>query len=146
MISDIAQQIFGGQPTKPEKEELPSEPEKKPEIPGIHSDDAVRLERVAIMAEDIEPKGPRLFSGGKDLGVHEGDPPHIRVYAWCLVNLNTGRPLSVDIDSTARILHLSPREVRTALSRLVKDGDLVRTMERGRELFRLNIQYGGTHE
>lgn len=69
------------------------------------------------------------------------DPPHIRVYAWATTNLFPGRPLSVDPDSTARLLGITPREVRDALFRLVKDGDLVRTLERGRELFRLVIRY-----
>ena len=123
------------------------EPKEEREIPAMHSDDEVRLERVAIMAEDAEPRGERLYSGGKDLGVHAGDPPHIRVYAWCLVNLNTGRPLSVDIYSTARILHLSPREIRTALAEVVKSRDLILTREQWRELYRINIQYpkGGTN-
>ena len=123
------------------------EPKEEREIPAMHSDDEVRLERVAIMAEDAEPRGERLYSGGKDLGVHEGDSPHIRVFAWTLLNLRVGRALPVDISRTAKDCHLSPREVREALSRLTEEGDLVRTRERWRELFRLNVRYpeGGTN-
>ena len=71
----------------------------------------------------------------------EKDPPHIKLYAWATVNLHPGRPLAVDIDRTARLLGLTPREVRDALARLVMDGDLVRSMEKGRELYRLNVRY-----
>ena len=76
----------------------------------------------------------------------EKDPAHIRLFAWATVNLFPGRPLSVDIESTARLLQITPREVRDALVRLVKDGDLSRSTERGRELYRLNVRYpeGGT--
>ena len=71
----------------------------------------------------------------------EKDTSETKVYAWGLANLFPGRPLSVDINSTARLLGLTPREVRESLARLAKDGDLIRTVERGRELFRLNVQY-----
>ena len=71
----------------------------------------------------------------------EKDPPHIKLYAWATVNLHPGRPLAVDIDSMARLLGLTSRDVREALARLVKDGDLIRSMEKGRELYRLNVRY-----
>ena len=73
----------------------------------------------------------------------EKDPAHIRLFAWATVNLFPGRPLAVDPVSVARLLGLTPREVKDALSRLVKDGDLVRSIERGRELYRLVITYKG---
>ena len=73
----------------------------------------------------------------------EKDPAHTKLYAWATVNLFPGRPLAVDIDSTARLLELTPREDRDSLARLVKDGDLERTMQRGGrlELYRLIVQY-----
>ena len=117
------------------------EPKEEPEIPFVYSDDEVRLERVAILAEDAEPRGERLYSNGIDLGVHAGDPPHIRVFAWALLNFRVGRDLPVDVSRIAKDCHLTPREVRTALSRLVKDGDLSVTRERGRELYKLVINY-----
>ncbi len=77
----------------------------------------------------------------------EKDTPATKVYAWACIHLFPGRPLSVDIDSTARLLGLTPREVRDSLARLTKDKDLLRTWERGREFYRLNVQYpeGGTN-
>ena len=106
-------------------------------------------ERVGIKYEqeipDEKALGKPVFQYRGHVLAWEKDTAETKVYAWCLINLFPGRPLSVDIDNTARLLHLTPREVREALSRMTKDGDLVRVQERGRELFRLNIQYGGTH-
>ncbi len=105
-------------------------------------------ERVGIRFENESPANlgkPVYWYKGVPLAC-ENDPPHIRLYAWVTCHLFPGRPLSIDIEPTARLLELSPREVREALQRLTKDGDLVMTREKGRELYRLNIQYpeGGT--
>ena len=100
-------------------------------------------ERIGIKYEQEIPESldkPIFWHKGTPLA-YENDPPHIRLYAWATCHLFSGRPLAVDIEPVARLLDLSSREVREALSRLVKDGDLVRTWERGRELFRLSIQY-----
>lgn len=131
-----------------------------PELIAYHSEgvwywelvrDPITLaERIGIRFEaetpDEKALGKPVFQYRGHVLAWEKDTAETKVYAWCLINLFPGRPLSVDIDNTARLLHLTPREVREALSRLTKDGDLVRVQERGRELFRLNIQYGGTHE
>jgi len=71
----------------------------------------------------------------------ENDPPHIRLYAWALGNLHPGRDLPVDAETAAKETGMTPETVRTALSRLVADGDLKRIRERRRELFRLVIRY-----
>ncbi|EQD24191.1 MAG: hypothetical protein D084_Lepto4C00544G0009 [Leptospirillum sp. Group IV 'UBA BS'] len=112
------------------------------------SDPVSLAERIGIRFESEIPTregtgglGKPVFTYRDHVLAWEADPPHVKFYAWCTVNLFPGRPLAVDIPSTATALQLSPEEVRSALARLVKDGDLVRTRERGRELYRLNIQY-----
>ena len=121
-------------------------PETLPFPDPIEEADPVTLaERVGIRfeAETPENLGNPVFQYRGHILAWENDAPETKVYAWGLVNLFPGRPLAVDINSMASLLQLSPREVREALSRLTKDGDLVRTWERGRELFRLNIRYTG---
>lgn len=124
------------EPTKPENDGIPS-----------HCDPVSLAERVGIKYEQEIPESlgkPIFWHRGVPLA-YKNDTPETKVYAWGLVNLFPGRALSVDINSMASLLRLSPREVRTALSELVKSRDLILTREKGRELFRLNIQYGGTH-
>ena len=92
--------------------------------------------------EDTEmTQGKPCFVYQGNILAWEKDPPHIKLYAWATVNLHPGRPLAVDIDRTARLLGVTSRDVREALVRLVKDGDLVRSLENGRELYRLNVRY-----
>ena len=101
-------------------------------------------ERIGIKYEQEIPEkdlGKPAFIYRDHVLAWEADPPHIRLYAWATVNLFPGRFLSVDIEPTARLLGLSPREVKEALARLTKDGDLARTWEKGRELYRLNVKY-----
>ena len=72
----------------------------------------------------------------------EKDPPITKVYAWALVHLHPGKPLPVEVEDMAGSLSLTPREVRDALFRLAKDGDLERTTQRGgRDLYRLIVRY-----
>lgn len=100
-------------------------------------------ERVAIKYENETPEDlgkPVFWYKGVPLA-WENDTAETKVYAWCLTDLFPGRPLSVDPEPVGRLLNLSPREVREALARLVKDGDLVRTWEKGRELYRLIVRY-----
>lgn len=92
--------------------------------------------------EDTEmTQGKPCFVYQGNILAWEKDPPHIKLYAWATVNLHPGRPLAVDIDRTARLLGVTSRDVREALARLVKYGDLVRSLENGRELYRLNVRY-----
>lgn len=71
----------------------------------------------------------------------EGDPPLIRVYAWALTRISHILPEPVDQRRIVGDCRLSASEVKSALIQLVLDGDLVRIVERRRELFRLNIKY-----
>jgi len=114
----------------------------------IVTDPVTLAERIGIRYEQEIPTPQGLGGLGKPVFTYRGhvlawraDPPHIRLYAWATTALYPGRPLAVDIEPTARLLELTPQEVREALGRLVREGDLVRTRERGRELFRLNVRY-----
>ncbi|MHB8368809.1 MAG: hypothetical protein ACYDBP_03840 [Leptospirales bacterium] len=106
----------------------------------------IRFEAEIPIPEGTGGLGKSVFTYQGHILAWEADPPHIKVYAWATVNLFPGRPLAVDIPSTATALQLTPGQVREALARLVREGDLVRTQERGRDLYRLNVQYaeGGT--
>jgi hypothetical protein len=100
------------------------------------------IERVGIKY-DIPAIGKPVLAhpqDGRPLAF-EGDPPHVRLFAWCLINVPPGGAVHVDTSKAAKDCQLRSGEVREALAQLVREGDLVRTMERGRELFRLNIQY-----
>ena len=112
-------------------------------IANFATDPITLAERVGIRfeAETPESLGNPVFQYRGHILAWENDTPETKVYAWGLVNLFPGRPLSVDAEPVGRLLGLSPRAVRETLARLTKDGDLVRTWERGRELFRLSIQY-----
>ncbi len=131
-----------------------------PELIAYHSEgvwywelvrDPITLaERIGIRFEaetpDEKALGKPVFTYRGHVLAWEADPPHIKLYAWATCNLFPGRALSVDIEPVGRLLGLSSREVREALSELVKSRDLILMREKGRDLFRLNIQYGGTHE
>ncbi len=69
----------------------------------------------------------RLFSNGKSTGATLADPPHIRVYAWCLVNLRFGPILSppTDLSKAAEECRISIGETREAFGKLLHDGDLL---------------------
>jgi len=107
---------------------------------------SIRYEQEIPVPQGTGGLGKPVFTYRGHVLAWEADLPHIRLYAWATVNLYPGRPLSIDIEPTARLLQLTPREVREATNKLTADGDLVRTRERGRELFRLNARYaeGGT--
>ena len=139
-------------PQAPAYHLAPPEP-AKPENDGIpsHCDPVTLAERNGIKYEqeipDEKALGKPVFQYREHVLAWEADPPHIRLYAWATVNLFPGRALSVDINSMASLLRLSPREVRAALSELTKSKDLILMRERGRELYRLNVRYpeGGTN-
>ncbi len=102
-----------------------------------------RAERIGMRFEAETPENlgkPIFWYKGTPLA-WENDTAETKVYAWCLTNLFPGRPLSVDIEPVARLLGISPREVKDALSRLVKGGNLIRSWEKGRELYKLVINY-----
>ena len=82
--------------------------------------------------ETSDPTSP-LFSKGKPMGATLADPPLIRVYAWCLVNLRFGPILSTptDFPRAAEECHLPLDDAREAFRKLLKDGDLL--CERGRQ-------------
>lgn len=75
-----------------------------------------------------------LFSNGKATFATLADPPYIRVYAWCLLNLRFGPLFShpTDLPKAAEECRLSLREVREAFGKLLKEGDLkVKRYRRG---------------
>lgn len=131
--------------------EVPFSPEPEetalPDPVSLSERIGIRFEAEIPIPEEAEGLGKPVFTYRGEVLAWEADPPPIRVFAWATVNLFPGRPLAVDIDSTARLLEITPREVKDALARLVKEGDLARTVEKGRELYRLNVQYseGGNH-
>ena len=92
--------------------------------------------------EDMEKALGRPILAYKDqILAWEADPDHIKVFAWAVVNLFPGKFLPVNPSEIARVLELKPETVRESIFRLIKDGDVLRTVERGREMFKLNIQY-----
>ena len=72
----------------------------------------------------------------------EGDHPHVKVYAWALLHLNTGEFRPLDLSKVSRDCRLTVQEVREAIVRLVTEGDLVAERGRRGDLVKLNIQYG----
>ena len=68
----------------------------------------------------------RLFSNGKPTGATLKDLPHIRVYAWSLLNLRFGPILSspTDLSKAAEECQLSIEETREAVGKLLRNGDL----------------------
>jgi len=142
--SEIVSVVFEGSPP------LISEEKKETEIPPKEDPpDPVSLaERIGIRFEAEIPTPEGTGGLGKPVFTYQGhvlaweaDPPHVKLYAWCTVNLFPGRPLAIDIDPVGRLLGLTPAQVREAIIRLVREGDLVRAREWGRESYRLNVRY-----
>ncbi len=81
----------------------------------------------------------RLFSNGKPTFATTFDQAHIRVYAWCLANLRFGSALPAPLDPfrVAADCRLTVPEARSALGKLVADGDLQVERERrtGKEVY-----------
>lgn len=71
------------------------------------------------------------------------DPPHIRLYSWCMVHLHSGQALPLDERKAANDCALTVQEIRGGIARLIKEGDLVMEKVRWKETFRLVIQYPG---
>ena len=92
-------------------------------------------EQGLVRIVETDPSFPpsQLFSTGKPTGANLADPPLIRVYAWCLVNLRFGPILSTptDFPRAAEECHLPLDDAREAFRKLLKDGDLL--CERGRQ-------------
>lgn len=108
------------------------------------TDPVEQAERVALKYEAETPSilgKPVIMDRGVVLAC-ENDLPHVKVYAWVLIHLNTGEFRHLDISKASRDCRLTVPEVRKAVTRLLTEDDLVRTQERGRDLFRLNVQYG----
>ena len=129
-----------GQPTLPEAPQTGQET-ANPDAVALAERIGIRFEQEIPIPEGTGGLGKPVFIYRNHVLAWEKDPAHIKLYAWATVHLFPGRPLSVDIDSTARVLGLTPREVRDSLARLVKEGDLIRTWEKVRELYRLTVQY-----
>jgi len=69
------------------------------------------------------------------------DEPHIKVLSWLYANFPPGKRLPIDRARIADDCKLSDQDVRGAIARLVKEGDLEPGTNRGRETFILRIQY-----
>lgn len=69
----------------------------------------------------------RLFSNGKATGATLADLPHIRIFAWSLVNLRFGPLLSspTDLSKAAEECRMPVEETREAFRQLLRDGDLL---------------------
>ena len=82
-------------------------------------------ERGLVRIEDPSSSS-RLFSNGRPTGATLADLPHIRVYAWCLLNLRFGPFLSspTDLSKAAEECLLSIAETQEAFGKLLRDGDL----------------------
>ena len=103
-------------------------------------------EKGLVRIEDDEDPSSRLFSNGKPTGATLADPPLIRVYAWCLLNLRFGPIFSAptDFSKTAEECRLSIEDTQEAFRKLLKDGDL--EMERTRNgniYFLAALRWGG---
>ncbi|MDA8112540.1 MAG: hypothetical protein M0T83_08815 [Nitrospiraceae bacterium] len=109
--------------------------------PGI--DPETLAERVGIRFDGPPALGKAVLTHPRDGSAlaFEGDPPHVRLFAWSLLNVPPGGAVQIDPAKAAKECQLRPVEVKDALRKLVADGDLVRSMERGRELYRLVITY-----
>ena len=87
----------------------------------------------ALSGEIIPDQDSQLFSNGKPTGATTADPPHIRVYAWCLANLGFGPDLAgrpTDLSRAGKECRLSLPAVREAFGKLLHDGDFL--VERNR--------------
>lgn len=122
-------------------------PKEETEIPPKEDQpDPVSLaERIGIKYESETPSTigkPVIVDRGVVLAC-ENDLPHVRMYAWALINMNTGEPRPIDLLKASRDCRLTIREVREAMARLVTEKDLIVERTRKSDLYKLNIQYGG---
>jgi hypothetical protein len=69
------------------------------------------------------------------------DEPHIKVLAWLYQKHPPGKRCSINRARIAEDCRLSIKEVREAIIRLIREGDLEPSTERRRETFILKIQY-----
>lgn len=73
-------------------------------------------------------------TGGMPIA-YENDPPHIRVFAWALINLLFVPWEVTDLGKIARDCALSFSDARKGLARLVQDGDLKVERDRRKEYY-----------
>ncbi len=135
-LKEMARQVL----ERNREENTPTPEPPSGEIEPIDAD--TLIERIGIKY-DTPALGKAVLTHPRDGSplAFEGDPPHVRLFAWSLLNIPPGRAAPIDPAKAAKDCQLRLVEVRDSLARLVKDGDLIRTAERGREVYRLNVLY-----
>lgn len=119
-------------------------PETSPELP----DSDAQIERIGLRFDGPEAAGePTLRHpvDGQPLAFKE-DAPHVRVFAWCLLNLRIGFPMEIDIPTVASACGLSHAETSEAINLLILENDLSRSVtggKRRRAQYLLKIVYPG---
>jgi len=109
---------------------------------SAYSSNLSRIEKRPDSSDDLLPDHPIIIQEEHPTSM-EWDPPYIRFYAWVMMNLSTRRAIPLDIKKVSRDCGLSSLQIRESIIQLIRDGDLVLTREKGRELYRLKIQYLG---
>jgi hypothetical protein len=80
--------------------------------PRTESDPIALAERIAIKFEAETPSDlgrPVIVEDGRVLAC-ENDLPHVRMYAWVLINLRTGQPRPIDVAKAATDCHMTVPE------------------------------------
>lgn len=100
----------------------------------LFASETVKREEFLLAAEPIV-----LIKDGRVLATTT-DPPHIRLYAWCLINLNTGLPRFIQ-KNLNKDLQITGTELKNAIDRLVKSGDLVEHGKFTGKMYTVNFRF-----
>ena len=95
------------------------------------------IKREAELVVNGDPTVLSLISAWRD----SKNDPATRLYGWALKNLRTGEFSPIDEEKIASECSLSAIEVKEAVSRLVRDGDLLVENDRRTALYKLVINY-----
>ena len=102
------------------------------------------MERVGMRFEHEVAKDPGVpvVSQGEDVLAWSTDPPHIRLYAWGLLNLSFGKFLPINTGKVISSLRLSAQDFKAALSTLRNSGDLIFGVVNGQDAWMFHFQHG----